>query len=249
MHVSLTRSAMAVTMLAAAGTASADFANLTSSNDTYIRDGRSHAVNGTTDNMDFRFDFTSYFQFDMSALNIDTVSSATLTLHKIANVRNDTMVTGRASTFGLPNLPGNTLQFWDELADFDPGDATNGLDFRNVGNDWLVGTGAVAANLVNLDGDLGANVTETADNGTGVYTITGPDLVSFLNDRADDGGLVTFTVEATPTNGQGWGWATKENADSSLHPQLSLEFTVPEPGSLALLGLGGLAMLRRRRSA
>lgn len=243
-----------VLALAVSPVAEAASISLVSSNDTYIRDGRSHAANGTTDNLDFRFDFSAYFQFDMSNLIINNITDATLTLHKIANVRNDTIVTPRVDAYGLPNLAGNTLQHWDELADFDPGDATNGLDFRNVGNDWTVGDpGAQAAFLTNLDQDNGALVTETAVNdrgdGTGVYTISGPDLVTFLNTRAIDGGLATFVMEATDAGGRGWGWATKEHADSSLHPTLDLVFDgqVPEPTSCMLLGLAGIAGLTMRK--
>lgn len=240
--------------LAIVPVAEAASVSLVSSNDTYIRDGRSHTVNGTTDSTDFRFDFSAYFQFDMSGLIINNITDATLTLHKVANVRNDTLVTPRVDAYGLPNLAGNTLQFWDEFADFDPGDATNGLDFRNVGNDWTAGDpGAQAAFLTNLDQDNGANVTESAVNdrgdGTGVYTISGPDLVAFLNTRASDGGLATFVMEATPTNGQGWGWATKENADPTLHPTLDLVFDgqIPEPTSCLLLGLAGIVGLTLRK--
>ncbi|MCB1133473.1 MAG: hypothetical protein KDN05_20310, partial [Verrucomicrobiae bacterium] len=60
--------------------------SLTSSNDTYLRSGFSYLTNGTVDNMDFRFDFTSYFQFDMSSLGgTVNITGATLTLHKLGN--------------------------------------------------------------------------------------------------------------------------------------------------------------------
>lgn len=234
-----------------AGSVSADTVSLDASNDTWIRDGFSHASNGTDGVLDMRFSFTPYIQFDLSGLNIDQISSATLTVHKVASARNDTIVNGRFAVHGLPSQAGNTLQNWDELADFDPTDATNGLDFRNVGADHTLntGNGVNLANVINLDAEDGANVTEVTNNTTGVATLTGQDLVNFLNSRVDDNGLVTFIFGIEGVNtGQGWGYASKENADANLHPQLDLEFTqVPEPGSLALIGLGSLLALRRRR--
>lgn len=237
--------------LALGATSQAATVSLTSSNDTYLRSGFSYTANGATDNLDFRFDFTSYFQFDMSALGgTVNITSATLTLHKIGNARNDTMVTGRAATYALNDAVGNTEQDWDEASGGWSGVSgeDHGLDYRNVGADWLSGTGAVASNLTSLDQDLGANVVETANNTTGVYTISGTDLVAFLNGRVGDDGLVTFVVEATDTGGRGWGWATKEHADSALHPTLDIIYsTVPEPSATLLGGLGLIGLLRRRR--
>lgn len=225
---------------------------LTSSSDTYLRDTLGFGTTGSTDNMDFRIDFTSYFQFDMSGLGSTiTINSATLTLHKLAGARNDTMVTGRAATYGLNDAIGNTEQNWSDGAGGWSGvvGEDHGLDFRNVGADWLSGTGAVAGNLTSLDQDLGADVTETANNTSGIYTISGPDLVTFLAGRVSDDGFVTFLVEPTDTNGRGWGWATKESADSALQPTLTLDYSgVPEP-SVAILGaLGCLGLVRRRRA-
>jgi len=100
--------------------------------------------------------------------------------------------------------------------------------------------------VFNLDPELGANVTETVPGTDNVaVTTTGADLVSFLQQRADDNGLVTFMVAIDAEN-RGYGFASRENEDVTLRP--SLEVTaVPEPASLALIGLGGLAMLKRRR--
>ena len=225
---------LAAAAFAASGSAIADnTVELTACNDTFIRGGRTHLDNGVANSLDFRYDFTAYFQFDMSELSIENVLGATLTLHKVAHVSNDSMSSGGVDVFGLSDSADNTRQNWHELEDFNPHDATKGLDFRNVGDEWKPGTGAVAESLMNLDSNREADVTETIDNTTGVFTLSGPDLVTFLNRRAHDGGLVTFVLEPTNRNGKGWGWATKEHNDATLRPTLTIKFTdgtvVPEP--------------------
>lgn len=252
-HSSFSAWALAVSMGSlVAGVAGADTVSLDASNDTWIRDGVSHIANGDDAVLDVRFSFVPYVQFDMSGLDIDTISSATLRLWKVASARNDSLTTGRFSAYGLDSsIAGTTLQNWDELDDFSPTDATNGLDFRNVGVDWAnSGNGTVEANLFNLNPETGASVTESLNNTTGEIVLTGADLIAFLNTRADDNGLVTFIlpIQGEETSGRGWGIASKEHATEALRPQLDLEFTaVPEPGSLALVGLGSLLVLRRRR--
>lgn len=223
---------------------------LTTSSDTYLRDGQGFSTTGVAEATDFRFDFTTYVQFDMSGLGSTIViNSATLTLNKVAGARNDTMVTGRVDMYGLSDIAGNTEQNWSETNGGWSGvvGEDHGLDFRNAQADWVAGTGAVAANLTRLDMDLGDNVTEAVASGT-VYTLTGADLVTFLNSRASDDGFVTFVVENPLTDGRGWAWATKENTDSSLAPTLTLDYTVvPEPSVALLGGIGLLGLLRRRR--
>ena len=238
--------------------------SLGSTNDTWIRDGRSHAANGTDGVLDARLTFVPYIQFDVRGLigNSGSITDATLRLWKVAGGRNDTIVTGRFATYGLPSDPNNTLQYWDELADFDPNDATNGLDFRNTGLEWsdtysgpiggLEGdptaiSGGVDRNrLVSLDQDDGASVIESVNNTTGEIVLTGPDLVAFLNSRANDDGLVTFLLPVEADSGRGWGIASKENGDANLHPVLDLTF-IPEPASCVLFASASLAMLVRRK--
>ena len=107
------------------------------------------------------------------------------------------------------------------------------------------GDPVIAAQVLNLDADAGANVVETVNNAVTPQMLSGPDLVSFLESRRTDGGLATI-INAVLATGRGWGWATKENADSSLYPTLDITY-VPEPASLVLFSMAVCgAMLRRR---
>ena len=229
----------------------ADTASLGSSNDTWIRDGFSYTVNGIDAVLDARLTFVPYVQFDMSGLNIDTISAATLRLWKVPSARNDTITNDRYATYGLADDPNNTLQFWDESADFDPNDGFNGLDFRNTGAEWgpALTNGVDRTKLVSLDPqDGGVTITELVNNTTGEITVSGADLVAFLNSRADASGLVTFLMPVEAST-QGWGIASKENATESLRPILDLEYTVvPEPATCVLLVAAAMAsmMVRRR---
>jgi hypothetical protein len=189
-------------------------------------------------------DFVSYIRFDMSTLNIGEISSATLSLYRIQGSRNDGITNDRHEVQGLLSLPGNTPQNWDELGATGLSTATAGLEYSPAAANSVDLT-----RVVNLDPADGANITETVGAAPIATTITGPDLVSFLNSRADDGGLVTFVVSINANNDRGYGFASKENGDAALHPSLTLEYTeVPEPAGAALLAVALVvtAAVRRR---
>lgn len=224
--------------------ASGATATLGTDADTFTREG---VGAGTAEVADVRSfsggpSFVGYFRFDLSGLNIATVDSATLSLFKVGASRNDAIVESRFATYGLTNQAGNTPQNWDEeMVD----NAGLGQEYTNIAS----GVPAVdIARLFNLDVDNGADVTESVADAPTATTLTGADLVAFLNERVDDDGHVTFINYINQT-GRGYGFATRENADADLRPTLSIDFTpVPEPSIAWLGGLGLLGMLRRRRA-
>ena len=82
------------------------------------------------------------------------------------------------------------------------------------------------------------------DGSTATQTFSAAALDAFLN--ADSDGLVTFILTQNtggPNNGHQW--ATKEHTTIAA-PTLEFD-VVPEPSTTALLGLGGFALIFRRR--
>ncbi|MBN1509399.1 MAG: DNRLRE domain-containing protein [Sedimentisphaerales bacterium] len=173
---------------------------------------------------------TGYLRFDLSALNIIKVESATLTLNVHGAIpkppyRNDTVVIGRFSLYGLNDVSGNTPQNWDEAA----------LNVAGTGSevDWTAGTVAVVGGrAVDLDGEV-AGITETITNAAaGGYalgttiTVTGDALVGFLQSRVDDGGLVTFLLKNDDATDRGYGICSKEYADEAYRPKLDLTVVI-----------------------
>ena len=84
----------------------------------------------------------------------------------------------------------------------------------------------------------------TCNAGKGVATDFSLDVAKMqaLVD-ADGDGLVTLTIAAMTSSY----WCDSENSQSSYRPGLIWDYEVPEPATMSLLVLGGLACLRRRR--
>lgn len=192
-------------------------ATLDATDDTFLRNGLN---GGAADTLDSRFSFVPYIKFDLSELNIDEISSATLTVSKVASARNDSINADRFAVYGLTSLAGNTPQDWSE---------TTLVAGMNSGAEWVDDAalnGVDRSRLFNLDAEDGANVTETIAGGTNVpQLLSGPDLVAFLNQRVDDNGLVTFAIPVEVDGGLGYGLASKEYADASLRPQLEITYS------------------------
>jgi hypothetical protein len=172
-------------------------------------------------------DRTGYVRFDLSSLNIQSIESATLTLFVHGSIpkppyRNDSCVTGRFALYGLNNVAGNTPQDWDEAV---LTSASTGTEM-----DWAAGAVVTAGGLaVDLDDDV-AGITETVSPTSSpgnaslgaTITITGDALVSFLQSRVDDDGLVTFILKDDDGSDRGYGLCTKEFADEAYRPKLTL---------------------------
>ena len=189
---------------------------LTPSDDTYLRDGTN---NGTTGVLDSRYSFVPYIKFDLSELSIDQITSATLTVTKVASARNENASAGRFAVYGLNDVAGNTAQNWSEQSL---------VAGTNSGSEWTGDSstnGIDRSRLTSLDAEDGAAVTETITSGTDVpLTLTGTDLVAFLNERVDDDGFVTFVIPFEEDGGKGYGLASKENATAAFAPQLEITY-------------------------
>lgn len=229
--------------------------------DTYTRFGYSH--NGITPSTDPVLniygqggnDFFGYLRFDLSGLPAGaTIDSATFTVYYETASRGDTITTGRFANFGLLDVSGNTPQDWagPSLAD----SSTPG-----VGQEYGSGTFADLTTAVtngwlyNLDQNSGANVTENVPSNSGgtnadglAISLTGPDLVNFLNGQLADSGQQATIISAINAENRGYGYASVDNANSSLWPTLSITYTVvPEPTVLAFLALGLFGFVARLR--
>jgi len=219
--------------------------SLGSDADTWVRDG-SGSNYGDAPELYLLGDVgrVAYYRFDLSSLGSGaTIQSAALTLTKVAAPwgRSDSMVTSRVGIVGLDNITGNTPQNWDEFA----------LTAGNVGDEFVGGSGGAEpidlTRATNLDAEAGADVSEHVADGV-VFTLTGNDLVDFLQARVDEGGLVTLIATLTQADQRGFWLGSKEHPDEASRPVLEVTY-VPEPATLALLGLGSLATIRRKRES
>ena len=195
--------------------------DLGSDADTYMRDDTPRGDLGFMDIRGGNNDFAGYLRFDLSGLDIQALAKATLTLTVSGGAsRNDTVVGGRFSLYGLNDVAGNTPQNWDELV----------LDENNVGLEWTTNNGDPLVNVTDLDDDvpgISETVTNAPEGGWAAGTtivVTGEALVNFIQERIDGNGLVTFILKNDDSSDKGYGIATKENATEDYRPKLKLTY-------------------------
>lgn len=207
--------------------------------DTYVRNQPGYE-NNNYGSLDYLYlysytgsrDYFGYVRFDLSSLGPGAqLMDASLTFTKVTTTeRNDTLTSARFRALGLLDVPGNMPQDWGELT----------LTWNNKGAEYVSENTYDATRVVDFDGAAGNEVV----TGT-TATISGPNLVSFLNNRLAANGLATFIVDfATSESGRGFGLGSKENTDPSTWPRLVV--VIPEPSTFSL-GVTVLALMALRR--
>ncbi len=187
-------------------------------------------------------DYMAYVRFDLSGIDLEGLTDARLTMQKVSGA---TIVIDRFDVYGLANLPGNTPQDWNELTLAEGG---LGAEYANT-----AGTLVDLTRVINLspDGTSGVDTLEQVTNSGAPQHLIGVDLVNFLATRKADGGLATFIVVIDAGADRTFEYGSRENADVSLRPTLSLEYTpayaanpVVLPKQVEFLNRGVVAMRR-----
>jgi rhamnogalacturonan endolyase len=213
--------------------------------DTYTRAGVNAGAAATLETRDLNGaagDYMAYLRFDLSGVDLTGLTNAYLTLQKVGGA---TIVIDRFDVFGLANLAGNTPQNWNEATLANSG---LGAEYTNTGGNYVDLT-----RVVNLSGEStsGANVIEQVSGSGSPQHLSGVDVVTFLQQRKDDGGLATFIALVDAGQDRNLIYGSRENADPDLRPILKLVYTpeYPEapvvmPRQLEYLDRGLIAMRR-----
>ncbi|MEM6550532.1 MAG: DNRLRE domain-containing protein [Planctomycetota bacterium] len=178
--------------------------------------------------------FVSFVSFGLGTLSAD-IGSADLELFKQSG-RGDRSPT----VFGITD---ESFDSWSEASltwnslGLGPTDTGAALPITETALGTLFTSGS------RIDGQTSV-ILNAADGSNNIQSpIDQAALVAFLN--SDTNGIVTFAIHHPNTNGNTYLYHSRENSSGNT-PEL--RFTVvPEPGSVGLLCMGGLVMLRWRR--
>lgn len=202
----------------------------------------------------------------MTGVNVTWDSANTWNTGVGTSTANDRLMAGYLDATGQPNLPGSPYSGWNNankpdayvtglggwlsslgassysVIIYTDGDATEG----RISEYWLQNASGSDFGALTLGGDLTSRVfARDSANFSGVFTQVPGSANSVSN--AVDGNYVLFTGLTADT----FLMRTEEQLFRAQINGFQIIAEVPEPGAMALLGLGGLSFLlaRRRRQA
>ena len=195
----------------------------------------------------------AYLHFDLSGVT-GPVQSATLDLTGVTGPSASQFVPN--TTRPLPNL--YIYALLDDAADWDPsvvpesgaGAMTwnSGSPANDVSSNGFLDVGSSVVELAAVQLTAGVNASVSADITDVVNWVLGqnPGFTSYVD--SDDDLTIGMTVSTNHNDwNNSWQWLSREHTpgDDSDAPRVTLG--IPEPASMALLGIGGLVVLIRRR--